>query len=96
MSNLTPHERAELNRKVAENGRAPILKIEMEATGRFEQFEGVLCRMWKGKTGDGLEVEIYVPCIRSKAGRDQAELDRTLSAVKADRQLTQFDTRLVI
>ena len=71
------------------------MKITVEPTGRFEAFNGVECRMWKGTTEKGVAVEFYVPCVRVLAEADQAEFQRALREVKAERRLTSFDTRIL-
>jgi hypothetical protein len=71
------------------------MRIELEATGHFEQFHGITCRMWKGKTGEGTPIEAMIPCIRVAAAENAADLERELNEIKAVRQLTSFDTRLV-
>lgn len=71
------------------------MKITVVPTGKFEFFNGVECRMWKGVTEKGVACEFYVPCVRVLADKDQAEFQQALREVKAERQLTSFDTRML-
>lgn len=71
------------------------MKIEVEPTGRFTDVDGVRCRIWKGRTDKGVEVEMFVPLVQAKADVDQEEFRRELSETKVDRQLVYFDHRLL-
>jgi hypothetical protein len=71
------------------------MKLTIEPTGRFEAVSGVQTRMWKGTTERGVEVELYVALVRARSELDQTELEQALESVKAERQLTSFDTRLL-
>lgn len=70
------------------------MKLTIEPTGYFEMVNGINCRMWRGTSEKGVAVELYVPLVRVRAEKDQAEFLNELQEVKAERQLTSFDTRL--
>ena len=73
------------------------MKIELEPTGRFEDVEGVRCRIWRG-TYQGHPIVAHIPMIglHTSAPKDaHREWGRELSEVKVERQLVSFDNRML-
>jgi len=78
------------------------MKIELEPTGTFEtvsQASGrVQCRIWRG-TYNGARVIAYIPCVglhKDASPEEQAQWEKELRLVKADRELVSFDMRMVL
>lgn len=53
------------------------MKIEIEATEQITKFNGVACRVWKGKTERGTEVTVFVLALRAPT-EHSAEFDQEL------------------
>lgn len=73
-----------------------MLKLIIEATGTIERVEGVLARVWKGKTESGIEVTCWIPIIRVAGADDTSEFERELQEIKVRRELVAIDMRVVL
>jgi hypothetical protein len=71
------------------------MKIELEATSRVENVNGVPARIWRGKTASGIEITAWINCIQVRADADNEQFERELREVKVERELISFDLRLV-
>jgi hypothetical protein len=79
------------------------MKITLSPTGRFEtvnQGNGrVECRIWEGATESGAKIIAHIPVIGLHKDAPAAEHEafgKTLTQVKAERQLVSFDMRMVM
>lgn len=73
------------------------MKIELEPTGRFEDVQGVRCRIWKG-TYNGHAIVAHIPMVGLHKDAPEAahnEWGRELQAVQVERQLVHFDNRML-
>jgi hypothetical protein len=74
------------------------MKIELEPTGRFEDVQGVRCRIWKGMY-QGHAIVAHIPMVglhKDAPESAHAQWGRELSEVKVERQLAYFDNRMVL
>jgi hypothetical protein len=76
-------------------GNASTFAVTVRPTAKFEMIEGTPARIWEGETADGTHVEFMVPVVRS-ASPGPNDLDRALTALKGERQMVSFDTRLAL
>jgi hypothetical protein len=58
------------------------MKITMESTGLITEVQGITCRIWRGVTERGTEVDVVVPLIRVRRQDDASELERELLELK--------------
>lgn len=73
------------------------MKIELKPTGRFEDVQGVRCRIWKG-TYQGYRIVAHIPMVglhKDAPESAHAEWGRELQAVKVERELVSFDHRML-
>jgi len=60
------------------------MKIEMEPTAQLVQMAGadgrtqICARVWKGRTANGLEVQVLVAQVAARSAADQSELQLAL------------------
>jgi hypothetical protein len=54
------------------------MKIELETTSQIVWLDGVQCRVWEGKTGEGVAIVAFIPRVTCKRDADQSELAREL------------------
>lgn len=55
------------------------MRILIESTDTVTSIDGVEVRLWRGTTGEGNRVEVYVHRIGTDDPRAQAELERAVS-----------------
>lgn len=73
------------------------MKIELEPTGKFESVEGMRCRIWEG-TYQGHRIIAYIPMVglhKDAPESAHAEWSCALESVQVERQLVQFDNRML-
>jgi|SRR5262245_161137 len=56
------------------------MRIEMEATERLMELEGVPVRLWEGRTDRGVRCLVFVHRLAVPPGEDSTEFDRELCA----------------
>lgn len=73
------------------------MMIEIHPTGIMESVGGQPCRIWRGTTDKGVPVSAWIAMVSPQSTEPQveAEFQRELSEVKAERQLAYFDHRLL-
>lgn len=74
------------------------MKLTISPTGAFHKVNGQTCREWRGVSDKGADVVVFtamVGCSLKATPEQQAEFDRELIEVQTDRQLVQFDYRLI-
>jgi len=52
------------------------MKLKIESTNIFTQFNGVNCRLWAGVTDTGIPCKVFIVGIAVANERDQQEFDR--------------------
>jgi|GEM_PF-1984296 len=73
------------------------MKIELEPTGRFEDVQGVRCRIWTG-TYQGHKIVAHIPMVGLHNDAPESihrEWGRELNEIKVERQLVSFDNRML-
>lgn len=74
------------------------MRITLEPTGKRQSVDGVSCRLWEGETDKGVAVKAWVAVVSPQTTDEAAlaDFDRELHAVKIERELVQFDMRMVL
>ena len=74
------------------------MQIRLEPTGIIETVNGVPCRLWRGFTDKNVDVKAWIATVQPQTHDAEvlADFGREVREVKAERQLTSFDIRLVI
>lgn len=74
------------------------MKMTIESTTRMVHANGVLCRVWQGKTERGVDVYVLIPRIAVPEGQDQSQLAEELKAHTApvDEATRVFPLRMIL
>lgn len=57
------------------------MKLKLESTEQLGEVNGAPVRVWRGRTGKGVEVLAYIAAIRAPGDEDLAELEAELLEV---------------
>lgn len=67
------------------------MKLEIEPTSVLIKVDGVVCRLWQGRTPKGVPVQAYISRIGVGIDDDSSELDAALNEAKEpDMELLQL------
>ena len=74
------------------------MKITIESTTRIVKVNGTDCRVWEGKTADGVEVVCLIPRIAAKEGQGLSQFESDLKQCTAPTldAITAFPLRMVL
>lgn len=71
--------------------------MTIESTSRMVEANGVMCRVWEGKTERGVEVVVLVPRVAVKEGQDVSQFEAELQETKApSRDAEVFPLRMIL
>jgi hypothetical protein len=54
------------------------MKIELESTGQVVEVNGVLCRVWEGKTAAGVPLTAFIARVAVERAEDSRQFEREL------------------
>lgn len=72
------------------------MRLILDSTPTIETVNGVMARVWKGKTDSGIAVTAWIPIVQVHKDADQAAFLRELRELKVGCQLFSFDMRMVL
>lgn len=72
------------------------MQMTIESSEEFTVYQGLKCRIWRGKTRKGVEVFAFIPLVAHRREADASEFEHELKEKHHDPFGTHFDMRNVI
>lgn len=71
------------------------MKIELQSTGQIVELDGVLCRVWEGKTAAGVPLTAFIARVAIERTHDASEFARELIESPQPKPAEAWPTRMV-
>lgn len=72
------------------------MQMTIESSTEMTDYQGVKCRIWRGRTRKGVEVFAFIPLVAVRREDDNSEFERELKERHHDPFGTHFDMRNII
>ena len=73
------------------------MKMTIESTPEMRTLNGIICRIWQGKTEHGAEVIAFIPSVAVNTSQRTEEFERDLNEHVAPRpEICAFPLRMVL
>lgn len=71
------------------------MRIELHSTKQVVELNGVLCRVWEGKTAAGVPLTAFIARVAVERSDDSSEFERELQETTQPRPAGFWPTRMV-